>query len=295
MDEQAPARARPGETVYEYFGAEVEERRPQRPPTTCSARSWTARWTASRLTDEEVLDICFLFIIAGLDTVTDSLDCFFAYLAQEPEHRRLLVEDESVIPSAVEELLRWESPVPAVPRRGHRRTWSIAGCPVTAGEQVMLLHRVGQHRRRRPSRGSTPSTCAATPTRTWPSAAGCTGASGRTWPGSSCGWRCASSTARSPTTAGPGTVLEYTPGLRSLHTLPLVFEPARLIRGCASGSTPRRARATAAATRWRPTLFDSDDLGHCVVVTEVVAPEHEEQARLGVENCPEQALTIVED
>jgi ferredoxin len=44
-----------------------------------------------------------------------------------------------------------------------------------------------------------------------------------------------------------------------------------------------------------PGVFDSDDVGHCVVVTEVVAPEHQDRARLGVENCPEQALTIVED
>jgi ferredoxin len=44
-----------------------------------------------------------------------------------------------------------------------------------------------------------------------------------------------------------------------------------------------------------PGVFDSDEVGHCFVVTEVVAPEHEDQARLGVENCPEQALTIAED
>ena len=41
-----------------------------------------------RLTDDEILGICFLFILAGLDTVTDTLECFFAYLAQHPEQRR---------------------------------------------------------------------------------------------------------------------------------------------------------------------------------------------------------------
>ncbi|HUO49159.1 MAG TPA: ferredoxin [Acidimicrobiales bacterium] len=43
-----------------------------------------------------------------------------------------------------------------------------------------------------------------------------------------------------------------------------------------------------------PDVFDSDDLGHCVVTTELVAPEHEDAARQGVENCPERALTIVD-
>ena len=41
-----------------------------------------------RLTHEEILDICFLFLIAGLDTVTASLDCFFGYLAEHPDARR---------------------------------------------------------------------------------------------------------------------------------------------------------------------------------------------------------------
>ncbi|HYA67671.1 MAG TPA: ferredoxin [Acidimicrobiales bacterium] len=44
-----------------------------------------------------------------------------------------------------------------------------------------------------------------------------------------------------------------------------------------------------------PAVFDADVVGHCVVVTEVVAPEHEAAARLGVENCPERALSIVDD
>ncbi len=37
-----------------------------------------------RLTHDEILDICYLFFLAGLDTVTASLDCFVAYLAQHP-------------------------------------------------------------------------------------------------------------------------------------------------------------------------------------------------------------------
>ena len=37
-----------------------------------------------KLQRTEILDICFLFLIAGLDTVTATLDCMFAYLAQHP-------------------------------------------------------------------------------------------------------------------------------------------------------------------------------------------------------------------
>jgi len=44
-----------------------------------------------------------------------------------------------------------------------------------------------------------------------------------------------------------------------------------------------------------PAVFDADEVGHCVVVSENVAPEHQAAARLGVENCPEHALSIVDD
>ena len=82
----------------------------------------TVEIDGERLTREEILDICFLFLIAGLDTVSDSLTCFYAFLANHPEHRRQLVDDPALIPNAVEELLRWESPVPSgVPRIATQR------------------------------------------------------------------------------------------------------------------------------------------------------------------------------
>ena len=94
------------------------------------------RWTSPDR--EDILDICFLFFIAGLDTVTASLDCFFAYLAQQPEQRRRLVEDPSLIPAAVEELLRWETPVMAVARVAVEDT-ELGGCPIKAGQHVSVL------------------------------------------------------------------------------------------------------------------------------------------------------------
>jgi ferredoxin len=41
-----------------------------------------------------------------------------------------------------------------------------------------------------------------------------------------------------------------------------------------------------------PTLFDSDDLGHCVLLVDEVPAGHEDEARTGVDNCPEHALTL---
>ena len=101
----------------------------------------TVEVDGERLTREEILDICFLFLIAGLDTVSDSLTCFYAFLANHPEHRRQLVDDPARIPGAVEELLRWESPVPSgVPRIATRDTELPNGAKVTAGTAVMVSY-----------------------------------------------------------------------------------------------------------------------------------------------------------
>ena len=90
------------------------------------------------LTDEELLGVCHLMLIAGLDTVTDSLTCFYAFLGRSPEHRRRLDEDPDIIPQAVEEMLRFESPVPFVPRIAQDGA-ELSGCPIDKGDTVMLL------------------------------------------------------------------------------------------------------------------------------------------------------------
>jgi cytochrome P450 len=111
-----------GQQIYEYFGSLVDQRT-KAPADDIITRFVNAELDGERLTRNEILDICFLFLIAGLDTVSDTLTCSYAFLATHPEHRQMIVDDPSIIPIAVEELLRWESPVPTgVPR--------LARCPV---------------------------------------------------------------------------------------------------------------------------------------------------------------------
>jgi cytochrome P450 len=91
-----------------------------------------------RLTPEDVIDIGYLFFLAGLDTVTASLDCMLAYLAQHPDQRQELVDDPALIPHAVEELLRWETPVQGVIRITTQDT-EVNGCPIGARETVSVM------------------------------------------------------------------------------------------------------------------------------------------------------------
>jgi cytochrome P450 len=125
------------DSVYEYFNEVLDAREVTRQDDLLSL-FLDAEVDGQRLTRNDILDICFLFLIAGLDTVTATLDCMFAFLAQHPEHRQQLVDDPSMIPSAIEELLRWETPVMGVVRASLEDT-SLGGCPVKKGDQVMIM------------------------------------------------------------------------------------------------------------------------------------------------------------
>jgi cytochrome P450 len=126
-----------GQKIYEVL-EEVVDARTAEPQDDFISGFLTAEIDGHRLSREDVIDICYLFFLAGLDTVTASLDCMLAFLAQHPDHRRQIVEDPSVIPAAVEELLRWETPVPGIVRKTTQDT-EISGCPVEAGKQVVVL------------------------------------------------------------------------------------------------------------------------------------------------------------
>jgi cytochrome P450 len=125
------------DSIYVYFNRVLDERRAA-PRDDLVSRFLGAEVDGATLSREDILDICFLFLIAGLDTVTATLDCMFSFLAQHPGHRRQLVDDPSLIPSAIEELLRWETPVMLVARAALEDT-TLAGCPVRKGDSVILM------------------------------------------------------------------------------------------------------------------------------------------------------------
>ncbi|MEJ7583682.1 MAG: cytochrome P450 [Acidimicrobiales bacterium] len=126
-----------GAEIYAALEEVVAARAEQREDDFVSA-FLDAEVDGRQLSHEEVIDICYLFFLAGLDTVTASLDCMLAFLARHPEHRRRLVEDPEVIPHAVEELLRWETPVAGVARITAEAT-ELSGCPIPAHQPVMVM------------------------------------------------------------------------------------------------------------------------------------------------------------
>lgn len=122
--------------IEDYFEDALKERSRQRRDDLLS-RLLDAEVNAERLSEDEILGMCFLLLLAGLDTVTDALECDFAYLATHDEARRAIADDPSLIPWAVEELLRWETPVTTVARIATANT-DLGGCPIARGTHVAV-------------------------------------------------------------------------------------------------------------------------------------------------------------
>jgi cytochrome P450 len=140
LTKRTAVQAATGQKIYEYFGGLVDGRR-KNPTSDIVSRFLAAEVGGDKLTKEDILDILFLFLIAGLDTVSDSLTCFYAYLATHPGDRRQIVDDPAIIPAAVEELLRWESPVAGgVARVANHDVVLPGGNKVSAGTAVIVSY-----------------------------------------------------------------------------------------------------------------------------------------------------------
>jgi cytochrome P450 len=131
------ARRAAGKSIYAYFEAAIDARR-QRPDDGLFSRLLTSEVEGRELSREEILDISYLLLLGGLDTVTATLDCSFAWLARNPDARRELAADPARAESVVEELLRHQTPVAMVVRVAAQDA-TIGGVDIRKGDHVSLL------------------------------------------------------------------------------------------------------------------------------------------------------------
>jgi cytochrome P450 len=136
-EEAQQVRLQTAQDIYGYFRDFIVVRR-RDPKDDLMTYLVEVELQGEKLSDNEILDICFLFLLAGLDTVTATLGCNIAYLAANPDQRRRLAADSGLIEGAVEELLRWETPVTGVPRV-LKQDVTLHGVEMKEGELVTLL------------------------------------------------------------------------------------------------------------------------------------------------------------
>jgi cytochrome P450 len=105
----------------------------------CQAEVAGASGSPRRLTQEEVVGFSLLLFGAGTETVGRLLGNAAVVLAQHPDQRAELVADPSLIPNAIEELLRYEAPSP-VNGRVTTRDVTLHGVTIPAGSKVLLIN-----------------------------------------------------------------------------------------------------------------------------------------------------------
>lgn len=105
----------------------------------CDEESWT---------DEEILGMCCLMVLAGLDTVTGTIGFALYRLSKNVELRHRLQEDPRLITHFIEEVLRLDGAAPTVPRVTTQDV-ELAGSVIPAGSHVALVlasaNREGDH------------------------------------------------------------------------------------------------------------------------------------------------------
>lgn len=93
-----------------FFREQVELRR-EEPGDDLVSYLLAAELGGAPLSEKHVLGTCFLLLVAGIDTTWSSIGSALWHLASHPEDRQRLVDDPSLIPTAVEEFLRAYAPV----------------------------------------------------------------------------------------------------------------------------------------------------------------------------------------
>jgi cytochrome P450 len=120
-----------------YFADAAEKRR--RNPTDDVITDMVTQKAGDRhLTEAEIVGMCFLLWIAGFDTTRSLIANAIQLLDEYPEQRAILVREPERMREAIEELLRFETPVQNAARTTNTEV-TIHGVTMPAGARVALL------------------------------------------------------------------------------------------------------------------------------------------------------------
>jgi cytochrome P450 len=120
-----------------YFSAVIAERQ-REPGEDVISKLMRSNLKGETLTVPEVLSFCLSLLVAGNETTTGLIGNLFLALARRPEDWQRLREDPSLIPSAVEESLRFDAPNQGLFRHTTRDV-ELHGVKIPEGTKVLLL------------------------------------------------------------------------------------------------------------------------------------------------------------
>jgi len=132
---QAEERKRAGKALHNFLNGLLQERL-AKPGDDIISLLIGAKLPGGRtLEPREILNFAYVLVLAGLDTVTTALGLSFMHLARHPELQDQIAADPSLIPGAIEELLRYDSIVHM--SRTVMQPVTIRGTELQPGDRVV--------------------------------------------------------------------------------------------------------------------------------------------------------------
>jgi cytochrome P450 len=128
---------RVGLEMNEFFAEHIARRR-NAPRNDIVEHLLNARLNGQPLSDAHIIGTLRLLLVAGINTTWSMIGSSLWHLATHDHDRKRLVAEPDLIPVAIEEFLRAYSP--AVVGRLIDKTTEVGGCPLKAGEMVMLAY-----------------------------------------------------------------------------------------------------------------------------------------------------------
>jgi cytochrome P450 len=135
-EDQAAAGKQAQQALNEYFQRMIDERRVA-PREDLIMSMLQACDGSDRLTDAEIVMQCNLLLVAGNLTTTDLIGNGVKALLEHPEQLAKLRERPQLMTNAVEEMLRFDTPVTNLSRNAQREA-SLRGCPMHVGDSLVV-------------------------------------------------------------------------------------------------------------------------------------------------------------
>src|ERR1700730_16715890 len=120
-----------------YFAEEIEKRR-RHPGTDLMSSLVSAHEDTEMLSAGELMQFLVILLIAGNETTTNLLGNGMLALQNHPDQMKLLRRDPTLLPRAIEEMLRYDSPVQSVFRMA-KEDVEIGGTVIEKGSGIFLM------------------------------------------------------------------------------------------------------------------------------------------------------------
>ena len=126
------------------FGRQLAAERRSEPRGDLLTRLVEAEWDGDRLTDSEFVNFFQLLIFAGNETTRTSLQQGMLAFVENPGQLEALRGSPELIPNAVEEVLRWATPIYYF-RRTAVNDVELRGIPIRSGDKVVMYYISGNY------------------------------------------------------------------------------------------------------------------------------------------------------